>query len=88
MPEKPKKNRKTAKRIVMSILAVLSMGAAATPVLAATKIIEVDTGAAAIIATFAILLLSIIFEVWRFTSQHEVPNAFARAANRRQGFHE
>lgn len=73
MPKSSNKTFKTLHRVLLTTFIILSTIAAATPVLAATNIIEFDTGAAAIISTFAILMLAIIIEVWRFTNRHELP---------------
>ena len=68
MPKTNRKRRKTARRLTLSLFAVIVATAAASPVLAANDIIEIDTGAAALVAAFAVLMAGIIFEVWRFTN--------------------
>lgn len=73
-PQQPRrKTGKTIHRLALAILSALFVGAAISPGIAADKMIDVDRGALALIATFSILFLALIFEVWRLTRLNRTP---------------
>lgn len=87
MSGQKRNHRKITRRLLLSVTSLVLAGAAASPVLAATHFVQVDKGAAALIATFTILMLGIIFEVWRFTSRRQLPLLPKNTGDWRQDYH-
>ncbi len=70
MPHK-KRSPKSVRRTAAILLALVSVGAAVSPVAAASGLTAMDRGALAMIVAFGTLLLAIVFEVWRVTRFRE-----------------
>jgi|GEM_PF-3115709 len=66
-----KPNRRRFAGVIL--LAVLAIGAAVSPAAAAPSLAELDRNALVLIGAFGLLLVAVVFEVWRLTLREDEP---------------